>query len=132
MAGHRALPESGTSRGSAGTQGTQSRKGAIGPVDLHSVVEVDTAAEALAIDLSDPYHVLASRTVSPHSILMQPEQSNDFQTTWIAECAHRLRLRWPRLQVETLEEVACELLSDDELRGLGPVEAAESWLARGA
>ena len=63
---------------------------------------------------------------------MQAEQSKDFQTTWIAECAHRLRLRWPRLPVETLEEVAGEFLSDEALRGLGPVEAAESWLARGA
>ena len=71
---------------------------------------------------------LYERTV----LLMQPEHSKDFKSEWIAECAHRLRLRWPRLPVETLEEVAGELLGDEGLRGLGPAEAAESWLARGA
>ena len=63
---------------------------------------------------------------------MHPEESTGFESRWITECAHRLRLRWPRLPVETLEEVASELLADDRLRGLGPVEAAESWLLRGA
>ena len=62
---------------------------------------------------------------------MQPEQSKSFAVEWVASCTHRLRQRWPRVPLETLEEVAGELLTDAELRGLEPAEAAEAWLQRG-
>ena len=51
--------------------------------------------------------------------------------TWVAWCAERLREQWPRLDGATLEEAARELWGDKTLRGLGPRQAAERWLARG-
>ncbi len=64
---------------------------------------------------------------------MQPvRRDNEELASWVALCAHRLRQRWPRLPIETLEETARELLVDTKLQGLEAVEAAEKWLRRGA
>ena len=64
---------------------------------------------------------------------MQPLRAElvDFHwAQWIAVCARRLRERWPRLSLPTLEEVASELLDDPELAELAPQDAAEHWLGR--
>jgi hypothetical protein len=46
----------------------------------------------------------------------------------VAQCAERLRRRWPRADPTSLEETARELGLAPELRALSPQEAAERWL----
>ena len=47
---------------------------------------------------------------------------------WIAVCAERLRLQWPRADPTSLEEAARELWQSEALRALSAEEAAEKWL----
>jgi len=47
---------------------------------------------------------------------------------WVAQCAERLRQRWPRADRTSLEEAAKELGRTPELRRLPPAGAAERWL----
>lgn len=47
---------------------------------------------------------------------------------WVAQCAERLRRRWPRADPTSLEEAARELGRTPELRRLPPANAAERWL----
>lgn len=47
---------------------------------------------------------------------------------WIAECAVKLRERWPTVDQAMLEEVAMDLWMDPDFRGLEPAEAAADWL----
>ena len=47
---------------------------------------------------------------------------------WVARCAHRLRRRWPHVDVASLEEAATELWRVDWLRAMAAEEAAELWL----
>ena len=61
---------------------------------------------------------------------MDREAGKFFDTQWVAQCAHRLRERWPHADVTSLEEAAGELWEDESLRAMAPVEAAESWLAK--
>jgi hypothetical protein len=49
---------------------------------------------------------------------------------WVAQCAERLRQRWPRADRTSLEEAAKELWLTPELRALPPAGAAERWLAK--
>lgn len=64
---------------------------------------------------------------------MQPVRRDEEElSSWVAVCAYRLRQRWPRLPIETLEDTARELLVDTKLQGMEPVEAAEKWLRRAA
>ncbi|MDQ6684470.1 MAG: hypothetical protein M3Z16_05020 [Pseudomonadota bacterium] len=60
---------------------------------------------------------------------MQRDADDLADVEWIAQCARRLRQRWPRAYIATLEETALDLWRDDRLRELTPVEAAEIWLA---
>lgn len=62
---------------------------------------------------------------------MDRPADNLIDVQWVAQCARRLRERWPRIGGEALEETARELWGDKKLRELGPVQAAERWLARG-
>ena len=54
-----------------------------------------------------------------------------FDVEWVANCARRLRERWPHADLTSLEEAATELWNDAELRAISPIEAAEKWLQRG-
>ena len=47
---------------------------------------------------------------------------------WVARCAHRLRRRWPHVDVASLEEAASELWRIDWLREMAAEDAAELWL----
>lgn len=47
---------------------------------------------------------------------------------WVAQCAHRLRRRWPHADVASLEETAIELWQIDWLREMAAEDAAELWL----
>ena len=53
-----------------------------------------------------------------------------FDPQWVAQCAHRLRVRWPHADITSLEEAAIELWEDESLRCMAPTDAAESWLMR--
>jgi|BarGraIncu00222A_1022003.scaffolds.fasta_scaffold116586_2 hypothetical protein len=48
---------------------------------------------------------------------------------WIAQCARRLRERWPRVDLAMLEEIALELWRDERLSALSGEQAAAAWLA---
>jgi hypothetical protein len=48
---------------------------------------------------------------------------------WVAQCADRLRRRWPH--ADLLEEAACELCSSRKWRVADPEVAAEQWLRLG-
>jgi hypothetical protein len=63
---------------------------------------------------------------------MDRELGKFFDVQWVAQCARRLRERWPHADVTSLEEAAIELWSDEELRALPPVRAADEWLRRGS
>ena len=54
-----------------------------------------------------------------------------FDVRWVAQCARRLRERWPHADITSLEEAAKELWRDDTLRAMPAIQAAESWLRRG-
>ena len=60
---------------------------------------------------------------------MNRNAANLIDVQWVAQCARRLRERWPGADVESLEETARELWKDDGLRGLGGEQAAAQWLA---
>jgi hypothetical protein len=47
---------------------------------------------------------------------------------WIALCAERLRVQWPRADPTSLAEAARDLWLNKELRVLAAEEAAERWL----
>jgi hypothetical protein len=49
----------------------------------------------------------------------------------VAQCARRLRERWPHADPTSLEEAAIELWDEEALRTLPGAQAAESWLRRG-
>ena len=51
------------------------------------------------------------------------------RAAWIAQCAHRLRERFPRIPLVTLEETAWQLLDDRRLQGLDAKTAADRWLS---
>jgi hypothetical protein len=50
---------------------------------------------------------------------------------WVAQCTRRLRMQWPTLDLQSLEEVARELWVDERLRSQRPEQAATEWLRRG-
>jgi hypothetical protein len=60
---------------------------------------------------------------------MSCDADNRIDVRWVAQCAHRLRERWPHADVTSLEEAATELWRNEELRAMAPVEAAQRWLA---
>jgi len=47
---------------------------------------------------------------------------------WIAACAHQLQQQWRTVDPAQLEDLAGELWRDEQLRLLGPDEAARVWL----
>jgi hypothetical protein len=49
-------------------------------------------------------------------------------TEWIAKCAERLHDRWHTVEPAQLEEVAVDIWKNDQLRSMGPVDAAAFWL----
>ena len=59
---------------------------------------------------------------------MDPQAADLADAQWVAQCAERLRRRWPRADRTSLEETARELAWTPELRRLPPAEAAERWL----
>ena len=59
---------------------------------------------------------------------MDPQAADLADAQWVAQCAERLRRRWPRADRTSLEETARELGATPELRRLPPAEAAERWL----
>ena len=61
---------------------------------------------------------------------MNRDADNLADVQWVAQCAHRLRERWPHADVTSLEEAAVELWADEALRVMSATQAAESWLAR--
>ena len=64
-------------------------------------------------------------TVYTYSATMSGQIDNG----WVAQCARRLRERWPHADLVTLEETAIELWRDERLRSMEPVEAAVRWLS---
>jgi hypothetical protein len=62
---------------------------------------------------------------------MDRDASKFFDVQWVAQCAHRLRERWPHADPTSLEEAAAELWDDETLRAMPAAQAAESWLRRG-
>jgi len=60
---------------------------------------------------------------------MNRDADNLADVQWIAQCAHRLREQWPRVELAMLEEAALELWRDDRLRALPGEQAAAAWLA---
>ncbi len=67
-----------------------------------------------------------------YSIAMQRDAGKLHDITWVAQCAHRLRARWPHVDPASLEEAAAELWLDEALRAMAAIDAAEAWLARGS
>ena len=63
---------------------------------------------------------------------MDRDTSKLFDVQWVAQCARRLRERWPHADPTSLEEAAIELWEDEELRAVPGARAAEIWLQRGA
>jgi hypothetical protein len=61
---------------------------------------------------------------------MDRDRDKRFDAQRVAQCARRLRERWPHADVTSLEEAAIELLDDEVLRSLAPADAAECWLMR--
>jgi hypothetical protein len=61
---------------------------------------------------------------------MDREPGKFFDVQWVAQCAHRLRERWPHADVVSLEEAAIELWNDEALRAMPAAAAAERWLAK--
>ena len=61
---------------------------------------------------------------------MDRDRGKRFDSQWVAQCARRLRERWPHADVTSLEEAAIELWDDEVLRSMAPADAAESWLMR--
>ena len=61
---------------------------------------------------------------------MDRDASKLFDVQWVAQCARRLRERWPHADPTSIEEAAVELWEDERLRTMPPVEAAETWLRR--
>ena len=59
---------------------------------------------------------------------MEPGIDQLADAQWVAQCAERLRRRWPRADRTSLEETARELGLTPQLRALSPSEAAERWL----
>ena len=59
---------------------------------------------------------------------MDRTASEFIDVQWVARCAHRLRRRWPHVDVASLEEAATELWRIEGLRERAPEEAAELWL----
>jgi hypothetical protein len=63
-----------------------------------------------------------------YSIEMDRSASELIDAEWVARCAHRLRRRWPHVDVASLEEAATELWRIDWLREMAAEDAAELWL----
>ena len=61
---------------------------------------------------------------------MNRDADNLADVQWVAQCAHRLRERWPHADVVSLEEAAVELWADEALRAMPAAQAAASWLAK--
>jgi hypothetical protein len=59
---------------------------------------------------------------------MDRGESEFIDVQWVARCAHRLRRRWPHVDVASLEETATELWRIDWLREMAAEDAAELWL----
>ena len=59
---------------------------------------------------------------------MNRDADNMADVQWIAQCARRLRERWPRVDLAVLEEAALELWRDEGLRALPGEQAAAAWL----
>ena len=70
-------------------------------------------------------------TVWVYSITMDAQFDKLADVQWVAQCAHRLRQRWPHADLASLEEAACELCSSRKWRGADPEAAAEQWLRLG-
>ena len=70
-------------------------------------------------------------TVWVYSIAMDAQFDKLADVQWIAQCAHRLRERWPHADLASLEEAACELCSSRRWRQAAPEAAAEQWLRLG-
>jgi hypothetical protein len=62
---------------------------------------------------------------------MDRDAGKFFDVQWVAQCAHRLRERWPHADLVSLEEAARELWNDERLRAQPAAAAAENWLRRG-
>jgi hypothetical protein len=60
---------------------------------------------------------------------MNRDADNMADVQWIAQCARRLRERWPRVDLAVLEEAALELWWDERFRALPGERAAAAWLA---
>lgn len=60
---------------------------------------------------------------------MNRDAHNLSDVQWVAQCAHRLRKRWPHADPRSLEEAATELWRNESLRALGGEQAALRWLA---
>jgi hypothetical protein len=67
-------------------------------------------------------------TVWAYSIVMDSPIHGLADAQWVAQCAERLRQRWPRADRTSLEEAASELGRDPALRALPAPRAAERWL----
>ncbi len=73
------------------------------------------------------YAMLAAREPRSALDLLAPPDP-----VWLAHCTHRLRERWPHVDVLMLEETATELWQrEGGLREIPGREAAEAWLRRG-
>ena len=59
---------------------------------------------------------------------MDPRTESLADAQWVAQCAERLRRRWPRADRTSLEDTARELALTPELRRMPPSQAAEKWV----
>jgi len=64
--------------------------------------------------------------------MMDRDTGKLYDVQWVAQCAHRLRERWPHADITSIDEAAVELWENEALRALPPVQAAEAWLLRGS
>jgi hypothetical protein len=59
---------------------------------------------------------------------MDRSASELIDVQWVAQCARRLRQRWPHADLASLEEAAIELWRVDWLREMSAEAAVELWL----
>ena len=95
------------------------------PLPAHDdALEILRAAGARKAEI-----VLHRDTGWNYSIAMIRDTDNLADVQWVAQCAHRLREQWPRVELVLLEEIALELWRDERLRALSGEQAAAEWLA---
>ena len=63
-----------------------------------------------------------------YSIRMNRDAGNLADVQWLARCANRLRVEWPRADVTSIDEAALELWNVDWLREMSGEDAAVLWL----